>query len=508
MAALTAATQLERSLDWYADDTAVTDLSNDRSLTYAELGTRARSLGNALVDFRPSKGDRVATLMKNRAEFVTVDVAATLAGKIRIGLNTRLTRSEYEYILTDCEARTLVYDQHFAEDVEAMKDDVPVEEFVSVGCEHDFATEFDSLLDAYEPAIPDVDVRPGDFNYIMYTSGTTGKPKGAVHTQAGRTAGSLNHLANELDIGGASTMLHVAPLTHGSGSKLLTFLMKGARNVTIEDFDAKTMLETIEAEGVTHTFVVPTIIKRMLAVDDRAAYDTSSLEQISYGGEPIPAEILDEALSYFGSVFTQVYGAAEVPHPISVLTPADHETRDERLLQSAGRPSANVAVRIEDDDGTTVDPGEVGEIVVRGPNVLAEYWERYDATATAIEDGWFHTGDLGTLSEDGYLTIVGRKKDMIISGGLNVYPAQVEDVLQKHPAVREVAVVGVPHEKWGEMVTAHVVAEGDVDEADIQDFAKEHIASYKVPKEVRFADELPKGATGKILKSELEEDHA
>jgi acyl-CoA synthetase (AMP-forming)/AMP-acid ligase II len=209
-------------------------------------------------------------------------------------------------------------------------------------------------------------------------------------------------------------------------------------------------------------------------------------------------------MEYFGSVFVQVYGAAEVPHPVSVLPRSDHDIDDPAKLGSAGRPTTNVRVRLVD-DGTGVDRGEVGEIVVRGPNVMAAYWEDFDATNEAMERDWFHTGDLGTLSGDGYLTIVGRKKDMIISGGMNVYPAQVEDTLHQHPAVREVAVIGVKDERWGERVVAYVDAIEDVSESELVAFAKERIAGYKAPKTVRFVAELPKGSTGKILKKDLEQ---
>jgi len=504
MVELASAELIRRSFDWYSDGTAVVDIPNERRLTFDELGDRTFRVADALWDLSPKKGTRVATLMENRSEFVEVDFATSLVGKIRVGLNTRLTTDEYQYILNDCGVNTLVYSDRFRDAVASLRDSIPAENFVSIGCSDEFSTEYETLIDGRPTSPPPVDVSGDAYDYIMYTSGTTGRPKGAVHTQRGRIAATRNMLADELEITADNSMLHIAPLTHGSGSKLITFFLKGATNVILDGFDPRRTLETVEGEEITNTFVVPTIIKRLLEVENRSAYDTASLEQISYGGEPIPSSVLDEAIEYFGSIFVQVYGAAEVPHPISVLGKADHDPDDEEKLTSAGRPTTNVRVRLLDDDGTEVDRGEVGEIVVKGANVTATYWENFDATNDAIERGWFHTGDLGTLNEDGYLSIVGRKKDMIISGGMNVYPAQVEDTLQQHPAVREVAVVGVDDEQWGERVVAYVDAVEDVAEEDLTAFAKERIASYKVPKEVRFLDALPKGSTGKIEKKELE----
>lgn len=507
MTEMSAARVIERSFTRYADQEAIIDVPNDVRMTYGELGDRVYALAADLRDRSPSKGDRVALLMKNRSEFIEIDLASTLVGKIRVGLNTRLSESEHRYILEDCNATTLFYDASFQSEVEGFADEIPVERFVSVNCETDFAETYGELVGGGGDP-PDIAVSPDDPDYILYTSGTTGQPKGAVHTQSSRVAGTDNMLTDELTLGPDATMLHVAPLTHGSGSKVITFLANGGRNVLLEGFDPPTMLRAIRDEAVTHTFVVPTIIKRLVNYPDIETADVSSVEQITYGGEPISTAVLEDAIEHFGSVFTQVYGLSEAPHPVTVLPPEKHDLDEPRLLQSAGRPVLNVDVDVIDDDGTAVDIEEVGEIAITGPNVMAGYWENFDATNDAMQDGWFLTGDLGKLSEDGYLTIVGRKKDMIISGGLNVYPAQVEDVLQRHDAVTEVAVIGVPHDEWGEMVTAIVVPEENAEpsEDELVTFCEERIAKYKTPKVFEFASELPKGPTGKILKTELRDD--
>lgn len=505
MTELTASDLIERSFEWYADDIAIVDVPNQRHLTFEEVGKQSYRLANAFQELVPAGGTRIATLMENRAEFVTIDFATSLVGDIRVGLNTRLTADEHRYILRDCGAKVLLYSDRYQETVETIREDVPVEHFISVDDPQPSDRKLEAITEDHTPDPPAVSVQGGNYDYIMYTSGTTGRPKGAVHTQAGRVAATRNMLAEELTIDSSSSMLHLAPLTHGSGSKLITFFTVGARNVILDEFDPLKTLRTIESEMITNMFVVPTIIKRLLEVGGKSEFDISSLEQISYGGEPIPSDVLESAVEYFGPVFTQVYGAAEMPHPVTVLGTTDHQLDDDSRLSSAGRPVSNVHVAIHDDDGQHVEAGEVGEIVVKGPNVMAGYWERFDATTAAFDDEWFHTGDLGRQDADGLITIVGRKKEMIISGGMNVYPAQVEDTIQKHAGVRDVAVVGIDDPKWGEKVKGFVVRthESSVSEEEIRSFAEGYIAKYKVPKEIEFVSELPKGSTGKILKREL-----
>jgi acyl-CoA synthetase (AMP-forming)/AMP-acid ligase II len=339
---------------------------------------------------------------------------------------------------------------------------------------------------------------------FLYTSGTTGHPKGAVWTNASRMAGTINMLANEIDPHPGDAMAHVGSMAHGSGSKILAHFFRGSRNIPVRQWDPAQFLGLIEEQRVTHTFLVPTMIDQLTRTAPSATSDWSSIKTITYGGAPMAPSRLSVALEVFNGRLVQVYGSCEAPHPVLVLNAADH-ARGGDILSSTGREVVGMETRLVDATGNDAAPGEPGELVIRGSNVMAGYWNRPEETAKVFLGEWYRTGDIARRDEDGYVHIVDRVRDMIISGGYNVYPAEIEAVLTRHAGVAEVAVVGVPDEQWGEAVRAVVLREAGatVSGPELIEFCANHLAGYKKPKAVEFVDELPHGSTGKVLRREV-----
>jgi acyl-CoA synthetase (AMP-forming)/AMP-acid ligase II len=373
---------------------------------------------------------------------------------------------------------------------------------------------YDALLFGSDSTRPEVPIEPTDVAWLFYTSGTTGKPKGAMETHRNLLTMvqqfliAILHDACESDV-----MLHAAPIAHGTASVGLAHLAVGAAQCFPEStgFDPEHIFHIIERLRVSATFLAPTMIQMLLRSPHRHGANVSSLKNVVYGGGPMYVELLKEALAAFGNVFHQIYGQGEAPMTCTTLPKWEHtvvgDARLERRLASAGRELPAVQVRVVDDDDRPVSACEPGEILVRGDLVMRGYWQSPQSSAEALRGGWLHTGDVGFLDEDGYLFITDRKKDLIISGGSNIYPREVEEVLLQHPAVGEVSVIGVPHEKWGETVKAIIVLRDGThaDEQQLIQFCRERIASYKKPTSVEFVDALPKNAYGKVLKRELRE---
>jgi acyl-CoA synthetase (AMP-forming)/AMP-acid ligase II len=344
----------------------------------------------------------------------------------------------------------------------------------------------------------------------MYTSGTTGEPKGAMHTHATRLAVTANLLLEMPPAAATDRLLHVAPLTHGSGMFVLPYFVRGACSVILPRFDAEQALATMEEQEITCVKIVPTILRNLLAAPSIGRRRFRALRSLIYGASPMPLEWLLEGHGRFGNVFTQLYGQVEAPMTITVLRREDHEraiaTPDSReILRSAGRPWWTVQVRVVDTDGRDVDHGEVGEVIVRGPHVMRGYWNQPEATAETIRDGWVHTRDLGRFDERRYLYLVDRTSDMIITGGYNVYPREVEDVLMTHSGVAEVAVLGVPDDVWGESVRAFVVTRDGVSVSleELDQLCRSKLAGFKKPRSYEFIGEIPKNANGKPLRRAL-----
>jgi acyl-CoA synthetase (AMP-forming)/AMP-acid ligase II len=498
---------VERSLRIWHDRVAVLD--GDRKLTYRELAERSARLANVLLAAGASADRPAATLVPNVLEFIEVDVACTRAGITRLGISDRLSADEATYLLGNSQAAVLVATRAL---FEAVADALP--DTVRLVLLLDEANATDSRVRDYELALLEASssltvpaVAPETPNYILYTSGTTGRPKGATHTHGGRAASTLNMLASELVIGRRAAMLHAAPVTHGSGSKLISFLAAGGSNVILPKFTPEAFAAAVRTYGATHTFLVPTMIQRLLEADDEVRRAVGEMDQISFGGAPISASLFRRAIEAFGPILTQVYGTSEAPHPVTLLRPRDYDVPGvtDAVLTSAGRIAYGVDVTFVDDEGDEVEQGEHGELLIRSPNLMSGYWRNEEATAeTFTDDGWYRTGDIAVVDADGYVTFQDRKRDLIISGGLNVYPSEVERVIAGHPGVREVAVVGAPDEEWGEAVVAYVVpAHADVSSDEIIEWTREHLAHYKKPRRVEFLERMPLGSSNKVLKREL-----
>ncbi|MGW4332286.1 class I adenylate-forming enzyme family protein [Rhodococcus koreensis] len=490
-------------------------ISLDRPpVTYAEGAARVSALANAILA-RASQHARVAILSTNRYEGLESFLATVTAGCAAVTLNPRGHQEDYRHALTDSGATIVLCDASLADRLTPLRADLPrIEHWVSFGGDVDGFDAFDEWLDSPTDR-PNLTIEPDDPAWLFYTSGTTGKPKGAVETHRNLLA-MTRHFMLELgtDLSSDDVMLHLAPISHGSCSVAMPHLAVGAANAfpTSLSFDPSTVLETIDRLNVTATMLAPTMIRMLLDAPDVSEHDLSSLKSVVYGAAPMPVADLKRALEVFGPVFIQFYGQAEAAATITCLPKSEHRLDDEdclRRLGSAGRETFSTRVRIVDPQGREVPSGTVGEITVRGELVMSGYWQRPDATADTIKDGWLYTGDAGYLDDAGYLFITDRIKDMIISGGSNIYAREVEEVLGQHPGIAQTAVIGIPDEKWGEVVAAVVVphAGADLTPEAVIEFARQSMASYKKPHHVWIVDELPTSAYGKVLKRELRKQY-
>ncbi len=488
----------------------------DHEITYGEIDNRVNQLANALYGLGIRKGDHVAILLPNCQEFLETLFACFKAGICAVPINFRLHAKECGFIIDNSESAAVILGSDFRDSVYALKDGMPrVRHFICVDEPVPGMSSYEDLLGAQPTNFTDIPVARDDLAWIFYTSGTTGMPKGAMLTHHNLMTMTMNFYADVAPLGPEDAVLHAAPLSHGSGLYSIPNIGKGAANVILatRSFEPEAVFRTIENRRITNMFAAPTMIKRLVTHPKIGDYDLSSLKCINYGGAPILVEDLKDMVKALGQVFVQVFGQAESPMTISYLRKEEHlmdgTTREMKRLASAGIPRTDVEVQIFDENDAELPVGELGEIVVRGEVVMKGYWKNPEATEKTLRNGWLHTGDLGVIDEDGYVYILDRAKDMIISGGENIYSREIEDAILKHPAVFELAVIGVPDDHWGEAIKALVVLkEGQrASEEEIIAFCKEHLASYKKPKTVEFLDELPKSAYGKVLKRELRDKY-
>jgi fatty-acyl-CoA synthase len=467
---------------------------HDTTVTYAELYRRTTRLAHALRARGVRRGDRIAYLGPNHPSFLETLFAAGTLGAVFVPLNTRLAGPEIAYQLSDSGAKILVYGPSHAGLVAGLPGNTDVRTYLEVGAEYD-----DAVAEGMDEPI-DEPVGADDTCLILYTSGTTGRPKGAMLTHANVTWNSVNFLIDK-DLVAEERALVSAPLFHIAGLTVLTLpvLLKGGTCVLVEAFDPGATLDLVERHRITYMFGVPAMFEQVARHPRWPDADLSSLRMLSCGGAPVPTPLI-EAYQARGLTFLQGYGMTEA---LGVLF-LDGENSVSKA-GSAGVPMYFTDVRVVRPDLAPVEPGEAGEVVVRGPAVMSGYWGLPEETAASFSDGWFRTGDAARVDEDGYVYIVDRMKDMIISGGENIYPAEIEDLLLAHPDVVEVAVIGVPDDKWGEVPRAVIVPREDVaiDPDEILASLAGRLAKYKIPKSVVIADGLPRTASGKLLKTRV-----
>jgi long-chain acyl-CoA synthetase len=466
-------------------------------LTYAELDDRSARLAALLREEGLQQGDRVGVMLPNVLEFPITYYGVLRAGGVVVPMNVLLKRREIAFYLEDSGAKLLLAWHGFAAEAREGAEDAGAE-LLEVEPEG-----FAELLGDREPATELADTGEEDTAVILYTSGTTGKPKGAELTHFNLSRNSDIASRTTSDVKAGDVVLGALPLFHSFGQtvSMNASLRVGATLTLLPKFDPGEALEIMQRDGVTHFYGVPTMYGALLHHPGREDRDTSTLRICITGGASMPVEVLRGFEEAFGCELLEGYGLSET----SPVTCVNHPGRP-RKPGSIGTPIEEVEMKVVDENDRDVSQGEVGEIVVRGHNVMKGYWQRPDATEEAMRGDWFHTGDMARVDEDGYYFIVDRKKDLIIRGGYNVYPREVEEVLYEHPKIREAAVLGVPHDEWGEEIGAAVVLhEGEeLAQQEVSEYVKERIAAYKYPRIVWFMEELPKGPTGKILKREIE----
>lgn len=490
-------------------------VEGERQYTFQEFAHRACRMGNALLNLGLGKGDRVAVLSRNSIESAESYFSIPNAGLILVMLNFRLAQPEIKAVLEDATPSVLMVNEEFFGLVEQIRDDlVFVRHFVFIGDQTGTPKgwhHYETLIEQSDSHAPDVEVAGNDLAALMYTSGTTGAPKGcmALHRNLYHAARSM-HIEMEMeaeDLGIIPT-----PLFHASGKVvLMNGVYSGTTTIIMPRWDAEEFLRLVERHRVTTGVLATPMLLFLVNHPQADRYDLGSLRKVLFAGAPVTPIVFQRAIERFGNVFIHGFGTTETVGSVSILKTEEVARAlaagDLDILSSCGRGYEGMQFEVVDDEGAPVVPGAEGEIRVRGLGTTVGYWNRSLETRKSFRDGWFYTEDLCRLDDRGFLHIVGRKKEMVITGGENVYPAEVESVLYKHPAVGMAAVIGTPHERWGEIVTAFVVKKKDheVTEEDIRSFCRSEIAGYKVPKRVFFVNGLPMSASGKLLKHKIRE---
>jgi acyl-CoA synthetase (AMP-forming)/AMP-acid ligase II len=482
---------------------------DEHSRTYGESDSRADALAHELVELELEHGDRVAVLMENRPEVMEALFGCWKAGLAATPLNARFTAQEIEYHVADSRARVVVVGEELAAVLAELRGVLPsVEHVIQVGGETlEGHISWDDVMSRYAGSrFTSVAVEPDELAWLAYTSGTTGRPKGAMLTHGVLISEVLGMLADFFPLELEHVGIHAAPLTHGSGHVGLVFVAKGCSQVILSrtGFDVSRFLEMVERHRVNALFLVPTMVKMITNHPDVDRRDLSSLRWVFYGGSPMYVDDIRQAQQKLGSIFIQGFGQTESPMTGTVLPASEHDPDGSLAyrLASCGRARTGIQVRILDEHDRPAATGEIGEICIRGATVMKGYWERPEETAETLRNGWLHTGDLGRMDDLGYVYILDRSKDMVISGGLNVYPREIEEVILTHPEIVEACVFGIPDAKWGEAVTAHVVvaAGSHLDEAQVRRYLADRLAGFKRPKRIEFVHELAKTPYGKIDK--------
>jgi acyl-CoA synthetase (AMP-forming)/AMP-acid ligase II len=480
----------------------------DQRVTFDQVDARTNRLANGLLGLGLQREDRVAVLLNNSLESVETIFSAAKAGLTYVALNARHTATEHAEILRDSGASAIIVGPEFEKiSKEAIAGAPDVRHVIALdGAEN--VLSYEDLISSASDAPPSIWLDDSTATRIVYTSGTTGKAKGIRYSYARFMRRLENfYCALEYRLGVEDSMIHVGPLTHAAGNYLVPYYLRGAQNIILRRFDPNDFLKTIEAEKVTQLLLVPTMIVRMLDHVEREGlqYDLSSLTCINYGTASTPVHVLHRAVEIFGPIFRQHFGMSECPQPLTLLYPHEHalEGGEVSRLASCGRPTMNVRITIRDENGDEMPAGEPGEIAIAAEGVSdVEYWNRPGLREQTVRDGWFYSGDIGRMDEAGFLYIVGRSKDMIVTGGFNVYAREVEDALLQNSDVSDAAVVGRPDNEWGEVIVAALVMRDgtDVPVYEIKESCRPYMAGYKIPREIVFVDNIPRNASGKTDK--------
>ena len=480
----------------------------NKRYTYGQFNERVNRVANGLIALGIGKGDKVALLFLNCTEIVECLFATHKVGAVVVPLNFRLVPKELAYQVDNSDAKALIFSETFQESVSSIRLELgKVEHYICVGAKGmERAIDYEEFLAKYSADEPSVLVDDDDPAYIMYTAGTTGRSKGAVLTHKNVLMGAAINQCIERPTPDPDRQLVVFPLSHGAGAQLaLCCVFRGGSNIILDVPTPENILRLIQEEKITNVGLVPAIWNWLVNEPKLKDFDLSSLQMAGTTAAPMPLELKNKLLETFPNV--KIYeGFGQTETSATVMAKPEDMFRKHG---SVGRRIINVEVRIVDDDDKDVPVGEVGEIVYRGPSVMKEYYKNPEATAEAFKGGWFHSGDLVRQDDEGYIYVVDRKKDMIISGGHNIYPAELEEVLYTHPKILEAAVIGVPDPEWGESVKAIVVPKAGetLTEAEVIEYCKHNLASYKKPKSVELVGELPRNVTGKVLKRELREKY-
>lgn len=492
-----------------------------KRLSYAEINERANRLANALLKLGVQKTDRVAILQVNCPQYLESYYATAKTGAIFVPLNFRAKQDELTYMLTNAEASTLFVGERYLDMVNGMRPRLSfVNNYISIDKKSDGFLYYEDLVGSAPPDEVVTEIDDNDTTILLYTAGTTGRPKGVPLTHNSFSVYVLGNVEPASpDI--TETNLLTVPLYHVAGTQALLAAIYGGRTLAMmRQFETREWLETVQKEKASRAMLVPTMLKWIVDDPDFNKYDLSSLKVITYGAASMPLEVIKKAMEVLPGVrFINAFGQTETASTITALTPEDHnitgteaekEKKLKRLASSIGRPLPDVEMKVIDEEGNELPPGEVGEIVARGPRVMSGYWKDPEKTAQALtKDGWLRTGDMGYRDEDGYFYLAGRADDLIIRGGENISPEEVENVLYSHPKIEEAAVIGIPDPEWGQEPRAIVVLKkgAEATAEEIMEFCRQRLSSFKRPRSVIFVDSLPRNPMGKVLKRVLRQQY-
>jgi acyl-CoA synthetase (AMP-forming)/AMP-acid ligase II len=498
---------LDRVLSKYGNRVAYN--VGGREYTYSGVLESVNRLANGFLSLGLRKGDRIVLMTTNRIEYIFADFAAAKTGLVKVPLDVMLSSKDIEYRIKDSGASAVVMDEFFYDraglffkDYDFVKNVICVtdkQEILSQG-----VVSYYQLLNDSSSADPAVEIDQDNLIAIMYTGGTTGVPKGVMHTHKSYLSIVFSQLV-ENDVGAEEVVLLSAPLPHATGFNLLPALIKGGRVVVTSGFNPEEFFKLVQDEKITWTFLVPTMIYTILDYPKRKEYDLKSLRTILYGAAPISPRRLEQAVTEMGPIFMQGFAQMEIATQGTILTKKEHwdAIRNQKdRLKSCGRPVLICQMKVVDEQNKELGPGAIGEVTARGPHMMKGYWRKEEETKKTVVDGWIHTGDLGYMDGEGYLYLVDRKNDVIITGGMSVFSVEVENVLSQHLAVAEAIAIGIPDEKWGEMVLGIVVkAVGrEASESELLEYCRDKLAAYQRPKRIEFYDALPRTVYGKLDK--------